>query len=226
MIGKLASRRDGQNGSTVVVSLSLYLIILAFFILMNAISHPENRRAEGVLQSIGMTFQSFSGTLLAPRSLASGGSGFETMPGFEKSLRGLFEAAFPLARVTPSRPNKHIEVTLPLVDIFAANSAQITGASTSILDGLATILERPTPGVRIELEILLSPVSDDDMVLSVNRASALARELSARGVTPSRIGAGIERQTPEWLRILFVVRPIDDSQAMKSATISATAGGR
>ena len=160
---------------------------------------------------------------MAPFDPASDGSGFDSLPGYEESLRDLFEATDPLVRVTPSRPDTQIEVVLPLGSMFTGDSAAITGPGGPLLDGLAAILEKPTPGRRIELELLLSParvdgnVSDDDLALSVNRAGALARALSDRGVAAARIGAGLEHQAPGWLRLLFVIRSPDRSQDVSAA---------
>ena len=213
------TRSARENGSTVVVSLSLYLIILAFFILMNAISHPEAQRAKSVLDSIGATFKSFPRTLVTSLDQSAGGTGFSGAAGFEKSIRGLFESAFPLVRITSSVAYSQIEVTLPVESLFAPGRAKIRGGNEPILDRLAEILSRRTPGLRFELEALLSPPplgSDSphsDSALYVDRAGAIARELSARGVPPAHISAGVEGRDPEWLRLLFMIRSIDEPTA-------------
>ena len=216
MTERYATRPATENVSTVVVSLSLYLIILAFFILMNAISRPEGVRAKGVLDSIGSTFKSFPLTFVSSLEMAVGGAGFDAAPGFEESIRELFETSFPLVRITPSPAFNQIEVVVPLESLFAPGEAEIQGKNEPVLDRLAKILGRRTPGVRLEIEVLISPPPVDaeaphsGTALMVDRAGALARELAARGVPAARISAGIEQREPDSLRILFVVRQTDE----------------
>lgn len=231
MAERSMTRSAAEKSSTVVVSLSLYLIILAFFILMNSISHPEGQRAKDVLDSISSTFKSFPRTFVASLDPSVGGVGFSDAAGFEESIRGLFESAFPLVRITPSVSYNQIEVTLPVDSLFAPGRAKIRGRNEPILDRLAEILSRRTPGLRFELEALLSspPLGSDsprsNSTLYVERAGAIARELSALGVPPAHISAGIEERDPEWLRLLFMIRSIDESAATFASAPSAGRDG-
>lgn len=219
MAERSMTRSAAEKSSTVVVSLSLYLIILAFFILMNAISHPEEELAKGVLDSIGSTFKSFPQTFANSLDLSAGGAGFNDVDGFEDSIREIFESSFPLVRITPSAVYNQLEVTLPVESLFAPGRAKIQGRNEPMLDRLANILSRRTPGLRFELEVLLSspPLDSDtpraDSALYVERAGAIARELGARGVPPAHISAGVEERDPEWLRFLFIIRLIDEPAA-------------
>ena len=216
MLERSKTRSATATNSAVVVSLSLYLIILAFFILMNAISRPEDQRAKGVLDSIGSTFKSFPRTFVVSLDLSVGGAGFSDAAGFEKSIRGLFESAFPLVRINRSVTYGQIEVTLPVESLFAPGRTEIHGKNEPVFDRLAEILSRQTPGLRFELEALLSPPPlgiespHTDSALYIERAGAIARELSARGVPPAHISAGVEERDPEWLRLLFIIRLIDE----------------
>ena len=225
MAERAMTRSAKENGSTVMVSLSLYLIILAFFILMNSISHPEGQRAKGVLDSISSTFKSFPESFTGSLDPSVGGAGFGDAAGFEDSIRGLFESAFPLVRITPSVLYNQIEVALPVDSLFAPGRAKIHGGKEPILDRLAEILSRRAPGLRFELEVLLSPPplgSDSprsDSALHVGRAGAVARELIARGVPPAHISAGIEQRDPE--RLLFMIRSVDEPAATVASAPSA-----
>ena len=227
MAERSTTRSAAENSSTVVVSLSLYLIILAFFILMNSISHPQDQRAKGVLDSIESTFKTFPRSFEASLDLSAGGAGFSDAAGFEDSIRELFESAFPLVRITPSLSYNQIEVTLPVESLFAPGRATIQGRNEPMIDRLAEILSHRAPGLRFELEALLSspPLDNDaphsDSALYVDRAGAIARELSARGVPPAHISAGVEARDPEWLRFLFMIRPVDEPAATSSSAPGA-----
>ena len=53
MIGGLPAKPKAPGDSTTPIFLALYLIILAFFILMNAISSRQEARSNAVLGSLG-----------------------------------------------------------------------------------------------------------------------------------------------------------------------------
>ena len=207
--------------STVMASLSLYLIILAFFIMMNVISQNEGARTTGVINSINSSFKSYTETAIVAVDTADQGVGVEEAPGFEKSIEELFESAFPLAEVEVMEMLDRIEITLPTESMFAPGGASIQGKNEPILDRLADLLEFKSPGKLREVEALLSlaPPSitdganvsepDDDAHLAVNRAGSLARELNARGVRASAIAIGIERRDPDKMRLLFITRTVD-----------------
>lgn len=213
-----------ETPGTIMASLSLYLIILAFFIMMNAISQREGSRTEGVLGSISGSFKGYSQTTIIALEAADRGGGLKNAPGFDKSIDELFESAFPLAVVVISEVFDQIEVTLPLDSMFTPGGTKIRGRNAPVLDRLANILEYRTPGKIRQLEALLSwsppfraggsdAIASDgpggDALLAVDRAGALARELTARGVRAAAISVGIERRDPDKLRLLFVTRTIE-----------------
>ena len=209
-----------------MASLSLFLIILAFFIMMNTISQRQGSRTQGVLESISGSFKELSDSTIITLDIADQGAGQEAAPGFETSIEELFESAFPLARVEASEMFDQIEITLPLDSMFAPGGTVIQGRNEAVLDRLADILGYGAPGKIHEVEALLpwppSPESDGadeletdsgasraDALLAVNRAGALARALTARGVSSAAIAIGIERRPSDSLRLLFVTRTVE-----------------
>lgn len=224
MLGRPGTKPASKSPSTIMAALSLYLIILAFFIMMNTISQRESSRTSGVLASISSSFKDYPQTTIIAIEAADQGAGEESAPGFEKSIEELFESAFPLAVVVISEVFDQIEVTLPLDSMFTPGGTKIRGGNAPVLDRLANILEYRTPGKFRQLEALLSwsppfraggsdAIALDgpggDALLAVDRAGALARELTARGVRAAAISIGIERRDPDKLRLLFVTRTIE-----------------
>lgn len=217
MIERFGNKKDSESSSTIMASLSLYLIILAFFIMMNSISQREGSRTEGVLKSISSSFKEYPRTTIVALEAADGGAG-EDAPGFEQSIEKLFESAFPLAEIEVLEAFDQIEVTLPLESMFVSGGSGIRGRNEPVLDRLAALLEFETAGRIHEIEALLSWAPqvqengavanelDGDALLAVNRAGALARELTARGVRASAVAIGIERRDPAKMRFLFITR--------------------
>ena len=205
-----------ETPSNIMASLSLYLIILAFFIMMTTISQREGSRTQGVIASISSSFKDFPKTTMISLEAADQGAGEEAAPGFDKSIEELFETAFPLAEVEISETFERIEVILALDEMFAPGETGIQGRHAPLLDRLADLLAYGTAGQIHEVEALLSPPAlsnadavDGDALLTVNRAGALARELTARGVSAAAIAIGIEQRDPGTLRLLFATRTIE-----------------
>lgn len=221
MIERPGIKPATETPSNIMASLSLYLIILAFFIMMTTISQREGSRTQGVIASISSSFKDFPKTTLIALETADQGAGEEAAPGFEKSIEELFETAFPLAEVEISETFERIEVILPLDEMFAPGGTGIQGRHAPLLDRLADLLAYEMTGQIHEVEALLSPPApsnadaadgdavDGDALLTVDRAGALARELTARGVSAAAIAIGIEQRDPGKLRLLFASRTIE-----------------
>ena len=221
MIERPGIKPATETPSNIMASLSLYLIILAFFIMMTTISQREGSRTQGVIASISSSFKDFPKTTLIALETADQGAGEEAAPGFEKSIEELFETAFPLAEVEISETFERIEVILPLDKMFTPGGIGIQGRHAPLLDRLADLLAYEMTGQIHEVEALLSPPApsnadaadgdavDGDALLTVDRAGALARELTARGVSAAAIAIGIEQRDPGTLRLLFASRTIE-----------------
>ena len=97
MLERPGIKPASETPSTIMSSLSLYLIILAFFIMMNTISQREGSRTQGVLDSINSSFKVYPQTATIALDVADQRGGEKDAPGFEKSTESLFQSAFLLA---------------------------------------------------------------------------------------------------------------------------------
>ncbi len=199
-----------------VVFLSLYLLLLAFFILLQSISTFEEDKSGAALRSVTATFATnevnraeseflpaTDGTRLAPPEL------------LERTAE-LVKTAFPVAMVEEVTPNRVIEISLPTESLFVEGEARLRPEATAILKGIADLLGRHPPGLRYETEILVgSPwTTERDLesgeTLEIARAGAFARELGTDGLPGSRMAVGLDQGEPERVRLLFYVRSEDD----------------
>ncbi|RKQ72697.1 hypothetical protein [Oceanibaculum indicum] len=151
---------DGQNetknpaAASAQALLSLYLLLLAFFILLQSISTFEDQRAGEVMEGVNRSFPSFlkSGTVGGDR-MTSGG----LTEGAEASARlgPLFESQFTLSPTARMTPADSFRATVPLAELFEGPSEGLNPQIAPFLDQLADILQRPPAGARIELELLI-----------------------------------------------------------------------
>lgn len=201
--------QSGGQGDSTQLFLSLYLIVLAFFILLNAISKIQEERSKVVLGSLGATFAEPAIVATGPLDFTAGSGAFSAVHAFDKSIRSLFQSAFPFVSFKPFQPFEKMMAEFPVDAMFGAESALIRADQVVALNELATILTRDTPGQRFSVELLL-PVSPTgvrsptpERSLAVDRAAALARALVVRGVPADRVTAGIEGGDAGKLRMRF-----------------------
>ena len=170
--------------------LSLYLLLLAFFILLQSISTFEDQRAGEVMEGVNRSFPSFlrSGTVGGDR-MARGG----LAEGAEASARlgPLFEAYFTLSPTASMIAADRYRVAVPLADLFAGQGEALNPRIDAFLDQLADILQRPPAGARIELELLIP-----------EPAAQLRGEAGSAGTHHQHVAMGVARGVAVGIRLL------------------------
>lgn len=212
------TRPEEPGGDSTNIFLSLYLIFLAFFILLNAISKLQEDRTKAVLGSLGATFAEPAFVATGPLDFTAGSGAFSAVQAFDQSIRKLFQSAFPFVSFKPFQPFEKMIAEIPVDAMFVADSALIRANQVAFLNDLAAILSRETPGQSFGVEVL-APVSAQAMrtptperSMAVDRVGAFARALASRGVFPARITAGIEQGKPEMLRLMFFAEFSEDAE--------------
>jgi hypothetical protein len=204
-----------EQGDSTPLFLSLYLIVLAFFILLNAISKIQEERTKVVFGSLGATFAEPAIVATGPLDFTAGSGAYSAVHAFDESIRSLFQSAFPFVSFKPFQPFEKMVAEVPVNAMFGAKGALIRADHVVFLNELAAILSRETPGQRFSVELLL-PVSPGavrsptpERSVAVDRASVLARALVVRGVPADSITAGIEGGDPGRLRMRFDFQPTE-----------------
>ena len=216
MYQRHGARPDQGSGSTTSLYLSLYLIVLAFFIVLNAVSHREQGRASAVLGSIGASFSEPASPATGSLESGRGPGAFAAVDQFETAVREVFEAALPLVVVTPNQPFQQMILEVPSDAVFAPASASIRADGSGLINRLAKILGRDDPGQRFAVEALLVAPAGEPIAaggVAAARAGALARALEAGGVPPHRISAGVTEGDVPVLRLSFFVEPVGEAGA-------------
>ncbi|MFQ5957911.1 MAG: hypothetical protein ACE5LF_00935 [Alphaproteobacteria bacterium] len=216
MDGRHAVKPRAGGDSTTPIFLALYLIILAFFVLLNAISQRQEARSKAVLGSLGTTFSQSALIATGPLDFASGSGVFTAVGDFEETMRALFQAAFPFVKVTPYQPFGQLQVEFPVESIFSPDGTGPLAEQAPFFDRLAAALNREIPDQYFEVQLLiaLSPEqarnATRERATAVTRAGAFARALDERGVPADHVSVGIEEGDPAMLRLLFIARQADE----------------
>src|SRR3546814_773964 len=165
--------------------LSVFLLLLAFFILLNAISTFEETKSRAVMDSMSSTFRSAAD---ARGSAEIYVSNLGTRPNPEEVLEAmgrLWRTAIPIAHVEVVTPGRTMEMRMPANELFVGGEAELRSDREQLLSDVARALRIHAEGFVNELEFVVgSDWSAGEEVsagrnVELARVAALAEELVA-----------------------------------------------
>lgn len=202
--------------------LSLNLILLAFFILLNSLAEFETDRARAVLASVK---QAFNGKVEATGRLPAFNGSLGALPEIEAKMRevgSLFEAMAPAAQAKSIRRADLVRVDFPASALFRPGSQRLRQGREALLERLAESLRKgPEDAPRYLLEILVGTgpqtavdvdattglASPGSASLELRRAAVLAARLSAEGAPLDGLSTGLRPGAADSLRFVVRLRP-------------------
>lgn len=201
--------REPDKGASQPLFLSLFLLLLAFFILLNTLSTIEPGRSNRVLESVQRAFPSAFRTPLGDNVL-------EADPGqvigeaARARIGTIFRQVLPVARVTVEPDGNPLYVSAPVARIYAPTIGGLTPAGEALAQRLAPLLASPPPGSVLELDILFAVAADERGAGREARAREVADVVEGfvrGGVEPELMAAGLEPGQSDTVRFVFRTRP-------------------
>ncbi len=221
MMSAASTGHNTRSNSNMMLLLSLNLILLAFFILLNSLADFETDRARAVLDSVK---QAFNGKIEAAGPLPVFSNSLGALPEVEAKMQevgSLFEAFAPAARAKSFQRANLVRVDFPASALFRTASQRLRRGRQALLARLAQSLRKGPEGApRYLLEVLVGTGSQAAVdggatagspSLQLRRAAVLAARLSAEGAPLDGLSIGLRPGAPDSLR--FVVRLRSDSGA-------------
>ncbi len=212
-VGAAASNpgRKGSGAGGVMAMLSIFLLLLAFFLMLNSLARFETTRTRAVLGSLNATFNignpsgrehefgSFVGRVGAATTLhTEAGTLLRTMFGIDR---------YELIRV-----GNVIVIDLESSAVFAGRSASASPSFVVFASRLSDAVIPPPPGVDILTEVSIhrgeEPLGATDqklLDLSAQRAGSVVRAFERTGFEAEQLTAGIAAGDPRRVRIEFRV---------------------
>lgn len=213
-----------EHGS--VVLMSLYLILVAFFIMLNSMAQLEESRIEDAMGSVKAEFRNEL-TIVdgGPNVLSRDGlrSAVET---YHEELRQLFEDNLPIDHVDPVQRGDILSFAVPTDDLFRPDEVAARPRGRSFLDAMATSLKRDRPGLRAEVEMVLGtgvalPSTDGEAAaFELHRATSLAHALRRRGVGAAAIRSGLAPGDPGQISFIFQVHETETGRRTFSELVA------
>lgn len=204
---KMTFRQAGIRNPSLPTLLSLFFLLLAFFIVLNSLSQRDTGKQSTVTASIDQTFGGISNS-----DLVSAAQNMQQVTtGILRGLASYFGALLPADRQKLLISANQLTMQLP-VDLFfkldaAGNpSSEQTSQVPAILRQIGEALDKRPADWGCEVHIELASASPGP--LDVERAGQLAVVLSH---TPSQrrndLSVGFNSADPKWLTITIRLRP-------------------
>jgi hypothetical protein len=191
-------QRDGRGrfiDPSIGLFVSLYLILLAFFIVMNVISNRETARSVAVVQSLEDAFERPFGPpvrrpgLLPPDRYAQSDSEFFRLAG------ALISEMPGLVRSYPAEGGNMLVFEMDARAIFFAQSAELSEQATAFFQKISTLIKSAPYGEKREIAFIFGQAKAEGD-LAYRRANALALSLVGQGIPQSSLAIGLDKKAP------------------------------
>lgn len=200
------------GGSTIALFLSLFLLILAFFILLVTISTIEDVKSKAGKDSLSSAFKSIAPPTTNPTEFASKDGDFIAGQQFQEQIDGIFATELQVAKVEVVQPGRLMRVKFPTNNLYVGKTAEINSSAFALLDRIVATLSAPPPGLRFDMELVIgSPYAPKlglpiEQTLEMARVGSFARIMTERGLPPGRVAIGIMPGNTEDVTIWFYTR--------------------
>lgn len=220
----VAPAKRGELGdSNIVLLLSLKLILLAFFILLNAISDFEEARAKQAINSVNQAFSGQLEPIHAPALLNGSPGLLSEAESLANDVGSLFESIIPAIRSTRTDRARIVHIDLPSSALFKIGDDNLRPERTEMVRRFAkTLLRHNVHELVYKLEFLhgvpAGGAAGALRVQEVRRASGVASLLVDEGLPPDLLSIGVLPGRSG--RVAFVLSLRDDSPAVGGPTSS------
>ncbi len=202
LLSSLITARNGsskpvQRDWTTMVFVSLYLVLLAFFLVLNALSTKEESKVRMVLESIDAKFR-------GPFYVENGVIDVTQRPGVVRVKNDALDEIGVLLRGIAIDPDANVDtngdilrVTIRTHVLFAPTSATLRSNQSGLLDTLADILQRSDGGETVDTGLMINTGAallkpgTAAADLAARRAASLSAALVSRGVAATTVAAGL-----------------------------------
>jgi len=210
----------GENRQTanVALFLSLFLLVLAFFILLVAISTLEEVKSSAVMDSLSSTFTKSRSQVNDPTQYTANDGDIMAGHQFQDQVTSLFATTLQVAKVEIVRPGRFMRVSIPTETMFAKDDAKLRPVVIPLFDRVVAALSGRPPGLHFDMEFVMGVnyTSTGELPtgqsLEMSRASGVAKELAGRGVPPDAISIGLREGNLDAVLINFYVRDEDEQR--------------
>lgn len=220
---RIAGNEPGIGGH--MLTLSVFIMLLAFFIVLNAISSVKQHKAGPALRSIGETFSRAPSEVVPPSTPDEGGDAAQETRGSGDSLEAmdaLFRAQMPGLRAErdATRGVMHVHLTQEALQsaLDQVGTVKLPEESVyrwkpgSFVATLVALAAGGSGGQALRMDVLFN-LDQDPLAFQESRPAALtavlraagnaARILEKAGLPPASLSVGLKTGQPRTVDIYF-----------------------
>ena len=215
MLDPNKNKRKPLGDSTTGVFVSLYLIVLAFFIVMNVISNQVKSKVSASVSSVNDTFK--AKYIREANKLEPPVDGRASTPNrdFQRSIdKAIQFSKLEIENRHVSKGGSQLRVDIKVDDIFLPNSAILNQKTSGMLVTLVTLMNESDEDEIREFSFLFgygnSVFADEKSIkrsLALKRAGALARHLKSLQATEGSFSAGFRGTDETKVTAIFRTSP-------------------
>ncbi len=201
-----------KSGGSYLV-LSLFLLLLAFFILLNAISTRTEVKSRAVMDSLLSTFRTTDQSASAAEIPLSRLGATPEPEELVAEMRRLWVTAVPVAEIEVFTDGRTMQLGLPANMMFPGGRAVLRKDRRRFLADVAQVLAVEATNFSNELELLVGTdwrvgkeLDLEANKLEIARAVEFAEELIASGAPRDTVSIGIREGDRKELEFRFFVR--------------------
>jgi len=214
MAASLLQRGGRRRDPNIVAMLSLYLLLLAFFILLNTLSKLEEDRTRVVLESVNAAFNGRVESTASVKPYSAALGPLQDAASLMADLSRLFDQTLPAVRTEVAADGLVLRLELTADALFRSGRVDLQVGRGLLLSRLSqALLSERNSALFFEME-LLHGVPDKgvrtvaeagDRSLEVRRMGVLVSELVARELPAERLSVGLVPGRPGVVQIVVRV---------------------
>lgn len=196
-----------------VLFLSLFLLLLAFFILLNALATRDDLRVRAVIDSLVLTFKPPDQEQISVEAFVSALEQTPTAEQLIQEMERLWVGTIPMTKVEQLRPGRLMQFVVPVHEVFVGRSANIRADRRQLLVRIAKTLGLKAEGRVNELQFVVDDGTGElgNRKLQTERVSGIVREFVSHGAPAQTVTAGLQSGLNRSVRVRFFVR--DEARA-------------
>lgn len=212
---RIGISENGESSNVHYFFISLYMVILAFFILLNNISVINQQRQKDALGSVHKTFSDGSNFVLSVDGIFSSGGNLPSISNYFSSVASIAKDEFSLVDTDILEFGDHIQITLPVSELFEDDSYEISRNKKGFITRLSREISTLNQNTRVEVEFVFnndSTAGGESAAIPPNvyRSGVLARTLINFGVPEKNIIIGLEHGKEGKVAMNFYRRDINE----------------
>lgn len=206
-----------QRPDIIPIFLGLFLLVLAFFIMLVSISTFEEVKSSKVMDSLTSTFTAVLPPTSDPVDFSAKDGDILAGEIFQEQVTSIFSTAIQVEKIEVVQPGRLMRLQMRVNSLFLEGATDVREDQYPLLDRIIAVLSNRPPGLRQDMEVIIGSKATEGVSLPVgqtlemSRVGALARLMVSRGAPPDAISVGLKIGDPNEISIWFWVRGVEET---------------